>query len=298
MFFAIQKLKNGRQPGIDGLRKEHLISMAKNGAAAWLSGMAALATAITSAKVPAWYTTIISSTRLVGLSKPGQPNKRRPIGIGSTWLKVIDNAILISLDDKIRSVLEPFQYGLAKAGPESLVQKINTTLAENKSWVVLKLDVTNAFNTIHRKVIFEQVRDLFPELLPYINMLYGGHRECWTRDETGFHQVIRSEEGVTQGHTLGTVLFNISTYRPVHLKLNKLLNSSDEPSSGCALALHDDHFLLMDPAKLTALWPDFEDAFAAVGLAINFGDDKSALYILPGLLGRLWFFVLKEKREN
>ena len=117
MFVAIQKLKNGRQPGIDGLRKEHLISMAKNGAAAWLSGMAALATAISSAKVPAWYTTIISSTRLVGLSKPGQPNKRRPIGIGSTWLKVIDNAILTSLDDRIRSVLEPFQYGLAKAGP-------------------------------------------------------------------------------------------------------------------------------------------------------------------------------------
>ena len=73
------------------------------------------------------------------------------------------------------------QIHRAKAGPESLVQNINTTLAENKSWVVLKLDVTNAFNTIHRKVIFEQVCDLFPELLPYINLLYGGHRECWTR---------------------------------------------------------------------------------------------------------------------
>jgi hypothetical protein len=283
LFAAIQKLKNGRQPGIDGLRKEHLISMAKNGAAPWLAGLAALATAISSAKVPTWYTTVISSTRLVGLPKPGQPNKRRPIGIGSTWLKVIDNSILTSLDSRIRPLLEPFQYGLAKAGPESLVQNINTTLLENESWVVLKLYVTNAFNTLNRRVIFEQVRDLFPELLPYINLLYGGHRECWTRDETGSHQIIRSEEGVTQGHTLGTVLFNVSTYRPVLLRLNKLLNPTDTESFGRALALHDDHFLLMDPAHLTAIWPDILALFSAVGLAVNFGHDKSTLYIPPAL---------------
>ena len=281
VYAAIKKMKNGRKPGLDGLRKEHLLAMSKKGSAPWLRSEGKLASAVAAGLVPLEYRTLLTSTVLIGLPKPGEPFRRRPIGINSTWLKLVDNALLSFLSSDIRKLLAPFQFGLEPSGPESLIQCIRETMRAQPGWIVLKLDVQNAFNTVSRKTIFSEIHDLFPQLIPYLNLVYGQHRDCWTVTETGATTRVSSEEGVTQGHVLGPALFNIATYRPVLIKLNQLLNPANMPSRGRVLALHDDTFLIMDPYIVPNLWPEILSTFEAVGLSINLGPAKSSLYIPP-----------------
>ena len=279
IYAAIKKMKNGKKPGLDGLRKEHLLAMSRKGSASWLTSEASLATAVSNGEIPHEYRTFLTSTVLIGLPKPGEHFKRRPIGINSTWLKMVDNAVLSFVNKDFMKLLAPFQFGLEPSGPESLIQCLRQTLRENPGWVVLKLDVKNAFNTLSRRSIFAEFHELYPQLIPYLSLIYGQHRNSWTRTADGPHTLVTSEEGVTQGHVLGPALFNVATFRPVLMKLNELLNRPNLPSDGRVLALHDDTFLIMDPSLVPTLWPHFVATFSKVGLEINLGPEKSSLYI-------------------
>jgi hypothetical protein len=77
---------------------------------------------------------------------------------------VISKTILNHYLPKATEFFEPLQFGLSKGGLESITYITKQALLEHPNWVLLRLDLVNAFNSILRKTIFEEVNAHFPEL--------------------------------------------------------------------------------------------------------------------------------------
>ena len=88
------------------------------------------------------------------------------------------------------------------------------------SHVLVKLDFTNAFNSVRRDVVREAVAANVPGLLGYSDTAYGE-----TTHLTFGEFVVDSAEGVQQGYTLGSLLFCLAINR-------LLLNIKSELVSG------------------------------------------------------------------
>eukprot|EP00731_Ephydatia_muelleri_P009897 Em0005g483a len=73
---------------------------------------------------------------------------------------------------------------------------------DDEDFVVLKVDMRNAFNLVSRQAILDECASLFPELLPWVLWCYGTHSALW-------HPMgrVSSESGVQQGDPLGPLLF-------------------------------------------------------------------------------------------
>ena len=68
--------------------------------------------------------------------------------------------------------------------------------------IVVKLDFSNAFNSLYRDRMLSSVSDTLPELLPYCNLAYAENSDL----KFGRFS-LRSEVGPQQGDPLGPLLF-------------------------------------------------------------------------------------------
>ena len=277
----IKSSKMGKAPGVDGLRIEHLKSMAGCGTAPWINHMATIVNIALKGQLPPWLIDLITSSRLIGILKSreeGEALKLRPIGMGVVWLKLISKTALKFHHQQILAYLEPFQFGLSSSGIESISHIIRQTLREKPHYILFRGDIKNAFNSLQRNIIFKEVQANFPLLLPWVNCLYGRFSDLWTKDIDGSNFPISSEEGVKQGETLGSALFNIGIHERIIKRLNKLLNPKDGISYGFVIAFHDDINFVVDPAAFSELdlWNDFKEGLLDCGLVLNMS--KSSIF--------------------
>ena len=153
--------------------------------------------------------------RLIGLAK--KDGGIRPIAVGNTLRRVVSKAACATIRDKATAFLAPKQLGFglskgAEGAAHAARRFLSAHMAANGETILLKIDFTNAFNSLRRDRLLEQVKMTFPELYNLVHAAYGDS------------SILQSaSEGVQQGDPLGVLLFCLAIHplvEPMSSELN------------------------------------------------------------------------------
>lgn len=89
-----------------------------------------------------------------------------------------------------------------------LVQQVVSLLhgpQNTEDWVILQVDIANAFNTLQRTPMLLNAAARTPHLMPWLSTLYGNHLPLLVKGGEG--PPLWSQQGPQQGCTFGTLLF-------------------------------------------------------------------------------------------
>jgi len=155
--------------------------------------------------IPADARPYVYGAALSGLSKPG--GGLRPIAVGEVFSRVVGKAIAHHNKDAFSSFFtQHHQLGVSvPAGAETIVHATRFALQQPGS-VSLQLDFQNAFNSLSRRLILQQLQLHFPHLIPYFMARYGQHTKLplATAPPGNF---VNSCTGVQQGDPMGPFFF-------------------------------------------------------------------------------------------
>ena len=147
------------------------------------------------------------ASRLIGLTKGA--SDVRPIAIGAVLRRLSGRAAMILLRTEVEEYLMPYQLGVSvRCGVEVVPRVVQTWLESHPDHAALKIDIKNAFNSVSRKAIFEQLNAVpqFRCLIPMARMFYEHEGDLWY--EMGLTaRRIASAEGVAQGDPISGLLF-------------------------------------------------------------------------------------------
>ena len=116
---------------------------------------------------------------------------------------------MCSKEGSVSCFLLPIQHGVAtESGTVMLMQHIKLLLELHPSWVILKSDIKNAFNSMNRSHMLNQVSTSFPDIFSHAFQVYSGLIPLIYQngEET---VVLKSQQDVHQGDPLGPALFSI-----------------------------------------------------------------------------------------
>ena len=161
-----------------------------------------------SGSIPAAVAKVLAGAKLIALNKSTQDV--RPIAVGDCFRRVTAKVACYHLREKISNYLASHQYGVATpSGAELMSHLVQTVLKQNPSWIIIKVDAKNAFNSVHRASFLSEVAKEFPEFNPSVAKCYINPGFLTMRIGS-MTKYILSEEGVQQGDPLGPFLFSLA----------------------------------------------------------------------------------------
>ena len=209
---SIMSFPNGSAGGPDGLRPQHLKDLISTSASAGgpvlLRALTDLVNIIVKGDTPSSISPFFFGASLIALEKKG--GGVRPIAIGCILRRLAAKAIGSQLKSRMGDLLAPRQLGYGTPhGCEVVVHAVRMYLHHlSPDNAILKLDFSNAINTIHRDIMLKAVQDLAPELLCFMHSVYSAPSTLFWKDEC-----LLSYEGVQQGDPLGPLLFCLTLHQ-------------------------------------------------------------------------------------
>ena len=190
-------------PGPTGLRAQHLHDALTAGhKGPVVEQLTLVANLLARGAAPAALAPSVAGAGLVALQKPG--GGVRPIAVGEVLRRVVGKCLCAQHREQARSHFEPLQLGVAcPLGAEAAVHAARDWLDQaGPGRCMLKLDISNAFNTIDRQTVLNAVKDNFPGMARWVHWCYGQPSHL----RFGKHTLC-SASGVQQGDPLGPLLF-------------------------------------------------------------------------------------------
>lgn len=248
---AIKSFPSGSSGGPDGLRPQHLKDMTeKQVGGSLLASLTNFVNLILAGKVPVWVRPHLFGASLLAFAK--KDGGVRPIAVGVTLRRLAAKVACNTATEDCLAYLKPRQLGVGvKGGAEALVHGARRYLDNLPAdHVFVKLDFSNAFNSVRRDAMREAVALHAPSLLGYFDSAYG---EVTLLKLGEF--VIDSAEGIQQGDPLGPLLFCL-TIQPLLLGIQSELVSGyldDIGIGGEATMVADDVMRLEQEARTIGL---------------------------------------------
>ena len=208
---AIKGFTPGSAGGPDGLKPQHLTDMTAKGVSGCLvEALAEFSNVVLAGGVPEWARAHFFGGTLHAFNK--REGGIRPIAVGLTLRRLVSKAACTKATEKCKSALAPRQLGVAvKGGAEAVAHAARRYLAGmGPDETLVKLDFSNAFNSVRRDAVLEAVTLHVPELLAFASSAYGAPSILRFGDE-----LILSEEGVQQGDPLGPLFFSLALNGPL-----------------------------------------------------------------------------------
>ena len=143
----------------------------------------------------------------------------------------------------------------------------------NPSHAAVLVDITNAFNTVSRKAIFEELNAVpaFRCLIPMVRSFYEHEGDLWYTMATGPAARIGSAEGTQQGDPLAGVLFAIAIHPCLRRAAALVGHDPAAGNSGLCISFADDITIVGDDATLATVFPALvADLRATVGCTVSF----------------------------
>ena len=145
---------------------------------------------------------VLFGARLIAIEK--KSGGFRPIAVGYTVRRLVAKCANTFAQKQLADYFHPVQLGVAVAGGcEAAVHATRRFVTHMKPGeAVVKLDFTNAFNSIRRDAMLSAVSNTLPQIYKFFWASYNAHSSLQFGDIS-----IISAEGVQQGDPLGLLLF-------------------------------------------------------------------------------------------
>jgi hypothetical protein len=192
--------------------------------------------------LPMEYHQFLGSCQSMPLSK--EESNIRPIAMPHL---VVGECLASLYSKKFENHFHGLQYGVATpGGTEKVVHSILDHQRADPTQDIVLLDSENAFNNLSRDCMFEEVKNFFPELLPYVLSIYNQPTQLFIHQDNGTVTTIQSTMGSHQGAPLGSMLYSAGQ-QPLLRKVCKDMRNSN---GGTIRALIDDMSLQGHPNVL------------------------------------------------
>lgn len=212
---ALGSFHNGSAAGLDGLRPQHLKELtsasAGSNAVKLVESLTKLCNFLLRGMVHPQVCPYLYGASVCALEKKG--GGIRPIAVGSTIRRLVAKLGCHAVRDDMADYLQPHQVGFGT--PLGCEAAIHATRwfglsHANTDQVILKLDIKNAFNSVERDTLLEEVKDLVPNLYPF---LY----QCYSSPSNLFYgcNALSSQVGAQQGDPLGPLIFCLAIQKTI-----------------------------------------------------------------------------------
>ena len=263
---AILSFRAGSSGGPDGIRPGHLRTLIGHGAAEagsrLLSTLTDFVNMLLRGEVPNFAAPVLFGANICAIQK--KDGGIRPIAVGSTLRRLATKVGARSVMSRLGEELRPVQLGVStNGGCEAAAHAARRYMKDCRHRrVLLKIDMSNAFNCLRRDSFLSVARARLPSLYGLLWQAYSSPSKLFF-GEDGF----LSETGIQQGDPIGPALFALAVdeaARGVQSELN-IWYLDDATLGDAPEKVHEDLVRLME--KLSTL-----------GLEINGG--KCELTIL------------------
>ena len=237
---SLLNLERGKSCGTGGLKAEYLVVLAEMMTDQQMVMFEEFGMKYLGGELPAWFYEVWLSVMTVPLFKNEERAAVRPIGIRNPLLRELHKAVVAQNKAVFVEYLEPEQLAMSISGGGKLVFSIRMLAEERPNFIVVKIDMKNAFNEVARASIIEALQED-----PSLSHL-AWHAAATLAPSCGLESSGRrwgsSSEGTAQGDPLSAPYFNVAWQKYV-----RILNSTLAEHGGMAKFGMDDGYAIGPP---------------------------------------------------
>lgn len=206
---ALKTFPSGSSGGPDGFRPQHLLDLVscKTGGPSLLTSLTGFVNLILDGGCPTAVRPILFGARLIAIEK--KSGGIRPIAVGYTLRRLAAKCANTFAQEQLSGHFSPLQLGVAiSGGCEAAIHATRHFLSHmSPDEVVVKLDFSNAFNSVRRDVMLNTVSGILPQVYKFCWSAYSGDSVLQFGNRSVF-----SSEGVQQGDPIGPLLFCLTLH--------------------------------------------------------------------------------------